>query len=175
MGVLVCAVRYYCVLPPRLPMSLFTINRRLSTTHSWRRNGIANGLTLMPFTPYWLSLLSDGRFPPPWGWETGLLGDGLAYQTFLPATSPLNADLAFDTSAVPVPERSGLIPLSSAVVGLASGLRRGFGRQPHRRSDPPCELPRGRYAYKPGAPCIVSEQVTVLPAPVASYKPATPA
>lgn len=44
---------------------------------------------------YWMSLVPDLGFPPQWGWETSVDGDGLAYQCFLGPAPPSPRCTAF--------------------------------------------------------------------------------
>ncbi len=89
---------------------------------SYDMDGV-KGMWLMPNTTYWLSVVPDMPFPPQWGWGTGLLGDGQAYQDFLGVRSPLAVDFAFNLQGV-TPEPGTLILLGSGILGLAGTLRR---------------------------------------------------
>ena len=73
-------------------------------------------------TQYWLSIVPDQAFPPQWGWETGVGGDGAAYQCFLGSCGPVGNDLAFTLTAVPEP--SSLLLLAGSLPALALRLRR---------------------------------------------------
>jgi hypothetical protein len=86
-------------------------------------DNIANGYKLLPFTTYWLSVVPDLGFPPQWGWGTGNDGDGLAYQDFFGARSPLGVDFAMNIQGV-TPEPGTLMLLGTGILGLAGTLRR---------------------------------------------------
>jgi hypothetical protein len=76
-------------------------------------------------TQYWLSIVAytDGA-TPAWGWETGIGGDGNAYQVY-GAGGPIPNDLAFSLVGNAVPEPSTLVMLSiGAVSALGFGWRR---------------------------------------------------
>jgi hypothetical protein len=92
--------------------------------YAYHEDDIGSLFSLRPNTRYWLSLVPDVSFPPQWGWGTGVLGDGIAYQTFFGTTSRLSADLAFDISGNPVPEPTSLLLMGSGALGLAGVLRR---------------------------------------------------
>ena len=91
--------------------------------YAYHEDDIVGGLKLMPGTMYWVSVVPDVAFPPQWGWGTGLLGDGISYQTFFGVTSPLAADMAFEISGA-TPEPGTLILLGTGILGLAGSLRR---------------------------------------------------
>jgi len=68
-------------------------------------------------TMYWLSIVPDLAFPPQWGWETGVNGDGLSYQDFFGSRTQLGADMSFALFGHDaVPE-----PAPFAVMGLGLG------------------------------------------------------
>ena len=94
--------------------------------YAYHEDDIVSNFWLMPNTMYWLSVVPDVAFPPQWGWGTGLMGDGLAYQDFFGTRSTLNADMTFDISATPSPEPGTLILLGTGFLGLAGTLRRRF-------------------------------------------------
>lgn len=75
---------------------------------------------------YWLAIVPTVGFPPQWGWNTAVGGNGIAYQDFFGARSPLVADAAFTlngtTGAVPEPASWALMIGGFALVG--AGLRR---------------------------------------------------
>ncbi|MGZ4789224.1 MAG: PEP-CTERM sorting domain-containing protein, partial [Terriglobales bacterium] len=78
-------------------------------------------------TQYWISVYPDLAFPPQWGWSSGTGGDGLSYQDFFGARSPLAVDMAFaldGTTGPPTPEPSSLMLLGAGLLGFASKLRR---------------------------------------------------
>ncbi len=85
---------------------------------------ITNGYKLLPMTTYWLSVVPNLTFPPQWGWAQGMMGDGLAYQDFFGARSPLAVDFAFNVQGVPTPEPGSLILMGTGILGLAGMLRR---------------------------------------------------
>ncbi len=58
-------------------------------------------------TTYWMSIVPDLAFPPQWGWSEGMGGDGISYQDFFGARSPLAADMAFDLTGTPATPESG--------------------------------------------------------------------
>ncbi len=91
--------------------------------YAYHEDDIVGGLMLMPGTMYWVSLVPDLAFPPQWGWGTGFLGDGLAYQDFFGVRSPLAADFAFDISGT-TPEPATLLLLGSGLGLLARKLNR---------------------------------------------------
>jgi len=95
-------------------------------TCAYDEDNIVNGLLLHPNTMYWLSVVPDLSFPPQWGWGTGLLGDGLAYQDFFGARTQLGVDFAMNIQGVPIPEPGSLILLGTGILGLAGTLRRKF-------------------------------------------------
>ena len=86
-------------------------------------DNIVNGYKLMPFTTYWLSVVPDLGFPPQWGWGTGLVGDGLAFQDFFGTRSQLGVDFAVNIQGT-TPEPGTLILLGTGILGLAGTLRR---------------------------------------------------
>jgi hypothetical protein len=90
---------------------------------AYDEDNIVNGYKLMPFTTYWLSVVPDIGFPPQWGWGTGLMGDGIAYQDFFGNRSQLSVDLAVNIQGV-VPEPGTLVLLGTGILGLAGTLRR---------------------------------------------------
>lgn len=92
---------------------------------AYHEDDIVSNFWLMPGTQYWLSVVPDVAFPPQWGWGTGFMGDGLAYQDYFGTLSPLAYDMAFDVSGV-TPEPGTMILLGTAILGLAGTLRRRF-------------------------------------------------
>ncbi len=111
-----------------------------------------DGFLGLPFTAqagttYWASIVADLVFPPQWGWETGVGGDGAGYQCFFGSCAGIPNDLSFalvdasgnaiyvqdpdgggayasqkDSAAVPEP--GTLVMLGSGIVGIAGMLRR---------------------------------------------------
>lgn len=78
-------------------------------------------------TEYWLSVVSDVGYPPQWGFETGTGGDGVSYQDFFGARSPVNSDMAFaltGSGAVPEPATWAMMILGFGVVGAATRRKR---------------------------------------------------
>jgi hypothetical protein len=77
-------------------------------------------------TQYWMSIVPDEAFPPQGGWATATNGDGVSFQDFFGARSPLAADLAFtltgDAGAVPEPTTWALMLGGFGLAGAA--LRR---------------------------------------------------
>jgi hypothetical protein len=73
-------------------------------------------------TQYWLSVYPDLGFPPQWGWSSGTGGDGLSYQDFFGARSPLAADMAFTLGAGCAWPDSGCMTEPGSLLLLASGL-----------------------------------------------------
>jgi hypothetical protein len=71
-------------------------------------------------TTYWLSIVPDLGFPPQWGWETGVGGDGAAYQCFLGSCGAVSSDLAF---ALSTPEPSSMVFLATGLVALGIRVR----------------------------------------------------
>jgi hypothetical protein len=90
---------------------------------AYDEDNIKYGYKLMPFTTYWLSLVPDLKFPPQWGWGTGVLGDNLSYQDFFGNRSQLGVDFAFNVQGV-TPEPGTLILLGTGFLALAGTLRR---------------------------------------------------
>jgi hypothetical protein len=80
---------------------------------------LSSAFNAAPATQYWLSLVPDLAFPPQWGWATATGGDGVVYQDFFGARSPLQTDFAFDLNSGgnPIPE-----PISFVLVGSALAL-----------------------------------------------------
>jgi len=82
------------------------------------------------FTPIagtnWVSVVPNLGFPPQWGWSTGTGGDGLSYQDFFGARSPLALDfaLALDGPGSTTPEPGTMVMLGTGILGLAGALRR---------------------------------------------------
>lgn len=74
---------------------------------------------------YWVSVYPDLPFPPQWGWSSGTGGDGISYQDFFGARSPLSADMAFalwgDSKSVPEP---GIILMLGPGLLVAGGMLR---------------------------------------------------
>jgi PEP-CTERM motif len=95
-----------------------------TTYYAYHEDDIVGGLTFMPGTTYWLSLVPDSTFPPQWGWGTGLLGDGVSYQDFFGVRTQLGVDFGFDISGKPIPEPGTLMMLGTGILGLAGALRR---------------------------------------------------
>jgi len=95
---------------------------------------ILNAQNLTPGTQYWVSVVPDLGFPPQWGWSSASnqFGpcdgcDGLSYQDFFGARSPLAADMAFaldNNGNGGVPEPGTLVMLGTGVLGLAGAIRR---------------------------------------------------
>lgn len=78
-------------------------------------------------TQYWISVYPDLAFPPQWGWASGNGGDGVSYQDFFGARTPLAADMAFaldGSGQIGTPEPSSLMLLGAGLLGFASKLRR---------------------------------------------------
>lgn len=87
--------------------------------------GALGGFTATANTQYWVSIVADLGFPPQWGWESGTGGDGMAYQSFLGTSNPIEADLAFDLTGTPaVPEPSSYALFGLGLLGLAGIARR---------------------------------------------------
>ncbi len=81
-------------------------------------------------TSYWLSVVPDLPYPPQWGWTTSSQGDGISY-TLDPFGNLIqnSTDLSFalyETQNSGVPEPGSLALFGTAIVGVASGLRRKF-------------------------------------------------
>lgn len=75
-------------------------------------------------TEYWMSIVADLGYPPQWGWETSLAGDGTAYQNFQGTLSRVPSDLAFTLlgASAAVPEPSSLA-LGGIGLALAAAHR----------------------------------------------------
>ena len=77
---------------------------------------------------YWMSIVPDLGYPPQWGWETSLAGDGTGYQDFFGTLSRVPNDFAFTllgaSAAVPEPSSLALGGLGLGVAAAYRGRRR---------------------------------------------------
>ncbi len=109
---------------------------------------LGSAFTAQAGTTYWVSIVADLVFPPQWGWETGVGGDGAGYQCFFGACGATPNDLSFaildsggnalyaqdwngggayasqNDSGAPTPEPGTLVMLGSGILGIAGTLRR---------------------------------------------------
>lgn len=78
---------------------------------------------------YWMSIVPDVAFPPQWGWEAGLNGDGRSFQDFFGSRSQLAGDMAFTLSgnAAVVPEPTTWAMMLCGFGMAGAGLRRRQG------------------------------------------------
>ncbi|HVP55753.1 MAG TPA: PEP-CTERM sorting domain-containing protein [Candidatus Eisenbacteria bacterium] len=90
-----------------------------------------DGLLGSPFaaaagTQYWMSLVPDLAFPPQWGWETGVGGDGAAWQDFFGSGGSIPNDLSFALYGTQstIPEPGSLVLMGTGLLGLAGVVRR---------------------------------------------------
>jgi hypothetical protein len=88
---------------------------------------IATNFVAAAGTQYWLSIVSDNGWPPQWGWETGIGGDGLAYQIFY-STTYARTDQAFTLNGTPTvastPEPASLVLLGTSLLSFGLIRRR---------------------------------------------------
>lgn len=70
---------------------------------------------------YWMSIVPDLAFPPQWGWETGIGGDGASYECFFGSCGSNPNDLSF---ALATPEPSSVTLLVTGLLTLGAGIRR---------------------------------------------------
>jgi hypothetical protein len=76
---------------------------------------------------YWVSFVPTLDFPPQWGNVAGSGGDGVSYQDFFGARSPLDSDVAFSiqgTSGAPEPAGWALMIGGFGLAGAALRRRR---------------------------------------------------
>ena len=92
-------------------------------TYSFDLSGM--GFMAAAGTQYWMCIVPDLGFPPQWGWETSMDGDGIAYQDFFGSRGQLGSDLAFTLNGSPkgVPESGSTVVLLGGVF-IALGLLR---------------------------------------------------
>jgi hypothetical protein len=80
-------------------------------------------------TQYWMSIVPDVSFPPQWGWEAGLNGDGRSFQDFFGSRSELTSDMAFTLSGnaavVPEPATWAMMLGGFGMAGAAVRRRQG--------------------------------------------------